>query len=153
MSYIQNFSFLICVLPPGMNALVDTAGIYRTYEECAQIFDVASVWMNISLLFSNVLEMFSKGWNQPVSPLGVLQKARWLEASGNKACHVPAGCSQSDGSAPSHDSNPHPLLISRLLHLNTLVFHQAGCLPHQSIIHTIYSILHKASILYAFLPS
>ncbi len=53
-----------------------------------------------------MLEVFSEGWHQPVSPSGVPSKARWLPASCIQACRAQPGCSQSDDGTPSQIQAP-----------------------------------------------
>ena len=60
----------------------------------------------MSFSFSNILEVFSEGWHQPVSPSGVPSKARWLPASCIQACRAQPGCSQSDDGTPSWIQTP-----------------------------------------------
>lgn len=74
-----------------------------------------------------MLEVFSEGWHQPVSPSGVPSKARWLPASCIQACRAQPGCSQSDDGTPSQTQNTHPASISCLPPLNTSIFLCTAC--------------------------
>lgn len=75
-----------------------------------------------------MLEVFSEGWHQPVSPSGVSSKARWLAASGIQACRAQPGYSRSDDGTLSQDSDTHQASISCLPPFNATMILSAACI-------------------------